>query len=213
MVWDDLTPQQVLTRGAFLNAAAVQMALGGSTNAAVHLIAMARRAGVEFALDDLDAMGRRVPVIANLFPSGDRLMEDFHYAGGVPALMTRLVAHLSLGERNVNGKTLGQNLEGVRVLDDEVIRPLERPVSANGALAVLRGNLAPDGAVMKASAASPKFLQHRGRVEEGTAREDLWRRQVGPHHLHDALAAGGGHARVAGVHCRNRGRAGQRQAK
>ena len=164
MVWDDLTPAQVLTRGAFLNAVAVQMALGGSTNAAVHIIAMARRAGVDLTLDDLDAVGRKVPVLANLFPSGDRLMEDFHYAGGLPALMTRLVPHLSLGERNVNGKTLAQNLDGVQVLDDAVIRPLSNPVSASGALAVLRGNLAPEGAVMKAAAASPKFMKHRGRA-------------------------------------------------
>jgi dihydroxy-acid dehydratase len=164
MVWEDLKPADILTRGAFLNAAAVQMALGGSTNAAVHIIAMARRAGVALTLDDLDAVGRKVPVLANLFPSGDRLMEDFHYAGGVPALMTRITEHLSLAERNVNGRTLGDNLEGVQVLDDEVIRPLADPVSANGALAVLRGNLAPEGAVMKASAASPKFLRHRGRA-------------------------------------------------
>ncbi len=164
MVWEDLRPQTLLTRGAFLNAAAVQMALGGSTNAAVHIIAMARRAGVALTLDDLDAVGREVPVLANLFPSGDRLMEDFHYAGGLPALMTRLIAHLALGERNVNGKTLAENLEGVQVLDAEVIRPLDRPVSPSGALAVLRGNLAPEGAVMKASAASPKFFQHRGRA-------------------------------------------------
>jgi dihydroxy-acid dehydratase len=164
MVWDDLTPQKLLTRGAFLNAVAVQMALGGSTNAAVHLIALARRAGVPLSLADMDAMGRAVPVLANLFPSGDRLMEDFHYAGGLPALMTRITAHLSLNERNVNGRTLAQNLGGVRVLDDAVIRPLNKPVSASGALAVLRGNLAPEGAVMKASAASPKFFQHRGRA-------------------------------------------------
>jgi dihydroxy-acid dehydratase len=164
MVWDDMTPRSILTRGAFLNAVAVQMALGGSTNAAVHIIAMARRAGVSLTLDDLDAMGRKVPVLANLFPSGDRLMEDFYYAGGLPALMTRIAAHLSLAERNVNGKTLRENLEGVQVLDDAVIRPLSQPVSANGALAVLRGNLAPEGAVMKASAASAKFLQHRGRA-------------------------------------------------
>ena len=164
MVWDDLTPARILTRGAFMNAAAVQMALGGSTNAAVHIIAMARRAGVALTLDDLDAVGRLVPVLANLFPSGDRLMEDFHYAGGLPALMTRITAHLSLAERNVNGRTLAENLEGVRVLDDAVIRPLDQPVSANGALAVLRGNLAPEGAVMKASAANPKFFKHRGRA-------------------------------------------------
>ncbi len=164
MVWDDLTPQTLLTRGAFMNAVAVQMALGGSTNAAVHLIALARRAGVPLSLADMDAMGREVPVLANLFPSGDRLMEDFHYAGGLPALMTRITAHLSLSERNVNGRTVAQNLDGVRVLDDAVIRPLNQPVSPNGALAVLRGNLAPEGAVMKASAASPKFFQHRGRA-------------------------------------------------
>jgi dihydroxy-acid dehydratase len=125
---------------------------------------MARRAGVAFTLDDLDAVGRVVPVLANLFPSGDRLMEDFYYAGALPALMTRITAHLALAERNVNGRSLGENLEGVQVLDEEVIRPLDRPVSANGALAVLRGNLAPDGAVMKASAASPRFFRHRGRA-------------------------------------------------
>jgi dihydroxyacid dehydratase/phosphogluconate dehydratase len=125
---------------------------------------MARRAGVDLTLDHLDAIGREVPVLANLFPSGDRLMEDFHYAGGLPALMSRIKPHLFLDQRNVNGHTLGDNLEGVQVLDDAVIRPLNNPVSANGALAVLRGNLAPDGAVMKASAASPKFFRHRGRA-------------------------------------------------
>jgi dihydroxy-acid dehydratase len=103
-------------------------------------------------------------VLANLFPSGDRLMEDFHYAGGLPALMTRIAAQLSLAERNANGRTLGENLEGVRVLDDAVIRPLDNPVSPSGALAVLRGNLAPEGAVMKPSAASPKFFRHHGRA-------------------------------------------------
>jgi dihydroxy-acid dehydratase len=164
MVWEDLTPRHILTRGAFINAAAVQMALGGSTNAAVHIIAMARRAGVDLTLDHLDAIGREVPVLANLFPSGDRLMEDFHYAGGLPALMSRIKPHLFLDQRNVNGQTLEQNLDGVQVLDDAVIRPLHNPVSANGALAVLRGNLAPEGAVMKASAASPKFFKHRGRA-------------------------------------------------
>jgi dihydroxy-acid dehydratase len=164
MVWDDLTPQRLLTRGAFLNAAAVQMALGGSTNAAVHVIAMARRAGVDLVLDDLDAMARRVPVLANLFPSGDRLMEDFFYAGGLPALMSRITAMLSLGELTVTGRTLGDNIASAVVQDSEVIRPLDRPVSASGALAVLRGNLAPDGAVMKASAAAPRFFRHQGRA-------------------------------------------------
>ena len=164
LVWEDLKPADLLTPGAFRNAAVVQMALGGSTNAAVHLLAMARRAGVALTLDDLDAIARQVPVLANLFPSGDRLMEDFHYAGGLPALMDRVRAHLSLGEMTVTGRTLGENIEGRRSLDDETIRPLDRPVSADGALAVVRGNLAPDGAVMKVSAASPQLLCHEGRA-------------------------------------------------
>ena len=164
MVWDDLCPSRILSRGAFLNAAAAQMALGGSTNAAVHLIALARRAGVTLTLDDLDQMGRRIPVLANLFPSGDRLMEDFHYAGGMPALLNRIADHLSLGELTVTGHTLGDNIAGRDSLDDMVIRPLDQPVSGTGALAVLRGNLAPEGAVMKACAASPRFLQHVGRA-------------------------------------------------
>ena len=164
MIWDDLTPQRVLTRGAFINAVAVQMALGGSTNAAVHILALARRAGVELTLADLDAVGRRVPVIANLFPSGDKLMEDFYYAGGLPALMNVIRGELSLDEMTVTGQTIGANIAGRAVLDAEVIRPLDRPVSTGGALAVLRGNLAPNGAVMKPSAASRKFLKHRGRA-------------------------------------------------
>ena len=164
MIWDDLRPSRVLTRGSFLNAVAVQMALGGSTNAAVHIIALARRAGVELSLDDLDDMGRRVPVLANLFPSGDRLMEDLHYAGGLPALMNRIHQHLALNEATVMGCSLGAAIEGRYSLDDEVIRPLERPVSAHPALAVLRGNLAPEGAVMKPSAASPRYFRHRGRA-------------------------------------------------
>jgi dihydroxy-acid dehydratase len=164
MVWADLTPARLLTRGAFLNAVVVQMALGGSTNAAVHLVAMARRAGVALTIDDMDAMARRVPVLANVFPSGDRLMEDFFYAGGLPALMRQLSAQLSLGELTVTGRTLGENIATAEVLDDTVIRPLDQPVSASGALAVLRGNLAPEGAVMKASAADPRFFRHRGRA-------------------------------------------------
>jgi dihydroxy-acid dehydratase len=164
MVWEDLTPAHVLSRGSFLNAVAVQMALGGSTNAAVHIVAMAGRAGVALSLDDLDAMGRRMPVLANLFPSGDRLMEDFYFAGGLPALMQRIRAHLSLDELTVTGRSLGDNIADALVHDDEVIRPLDRPVSDNGALAVLRGNLAPEGAVIKPSAADARLLRHRGRA-------------------------------------------------
>ena len=164
MIWDDLTPRRILTRGAFANAVAVQMALGGSTNAAVHIIAMARRAGIALTLADLDATARRVPVIANLFPSGDRLMEDFYYAGGLPALMNVIRDELSLDEITVSGRRVRDNIEGRQVLDAEVIRPLSRPVSEGSALAVLRGNLAPDGAVMKPSAASARFIKHRGRA-------------------------------------------------
>ena len=164
MVWDDLTPARLLTREAFLNAARVQMALGGSTNAAVHLIAMARRAGVALVLDDLDAVARQVPVLANLFPSGAGLMEDFYYAGGLPALMQRLAGMLSLGELTVTGRSLGENIANALVQDDAVIRPLDNPVSTSGALAVLRGNLAPEGAVIKASAADARFFKHRGRA-------------------------------------------------
>ena len=164
MVWEDLKPSRFLTDGSFRNALAVQMALGGSTNAAVHIIAMARRAGLALTLDDLDAMGRRVPVLANLFPSGDRLMEDFHYAGGLPALMLQIRDHLSTGEMTVNGRSVGENIARAEVLDPHVIRPLSNPVSTAGALAVLRGNLAPDGAVIKPSAATPALLCHSGRA-------------------------------------------------
>ena len=164
MVWEDLKPSRLLTRGSFQNAMATQMALGGSTNAAVHIIAMAGRAGITLTLDDLDAMGRKVPVLANLFPSGDRLMEDFYYAGGLPALMQVIQAELSLSELTANGCTLGENLASATVLDPEVIRPLANPVSTAGALAVLKGNLAPFGAVIKPSAASAKLMQHSGRA-------------------------------------------------
>ena len=164
MVREGLTPQKILTRGAFLNAATVLMAIAGSTNAAVHILAMAGRAGVALTLDDLDRLGREVPVLVNLFPSGDKLMEDFHYAGGLPALMIRLRDRLSLDEMTVSGRSLGASLEGREVLDDDVIRPLDKPVSSSGAFAVLRGNLAPDGCVMKPSAASERFFRHRGRA-------------------------------------------------
>ena len=164
MVWEDLKPSNILTRGAFQNALAVQMALGGSTNAAVHIIAMARRAGIDLTLADLDAMGRRVPVLANLFPSGDRLMEDFYYAGGLPALMNVIASELSLNEMTVTGKPVGINITSAQVHDEAVIRPLSNPVSTLGALAVLHGNLAPDGAVIKPSAASEKLLNHKGRA-------------------------------------------------
>jgi dihydroxy-acid dehydratase len=164
MIWEDLKPSRLLSRASFDNAMAVQMALGGSTNAAVHLIAMAGRAGVALTLRDMDEAARRVPVIANLFPSGDKLMEDFYYAGGLPALMKTIEAQLQGHALTVSGHSVMHNLQNVVVADPDVIRPLSNPVSRAGALAVLQGNLAPNGAVIKPSAAEPRLMQHRGRA-------------------------------------------------
>jgi dihydroxy-acid dehydratase len=163
MVWEDLTPARIQTEGAFRNAINVAMAMGCSTNAVIHLIAMARRAGHAIGLDDFDRASRTVPVIANIRPSGARyLMEDFYYAGGLPALMTRLRPFLDLDQINVTGETWGRSLAQAQVYDDDVIRPLDNPIYREGALAVLRGNLAPGGCVMKPSAAAPHLLRHSG---------------------------------------------------
>jgi len=163
MVWEDLTPRQILTRNAFLNGIAVAMAMGCSTNAIIHLIAQARRAGQDIGLNDFDVASRVVPVLANVRPSGDKyLMEDFFYAGGLPALMTRIRDHLHLDEITVAGKSVGENIRSAEVYNDDVIRPLAKPIYAEGALAVLRGNLAPDGCVIKPSACDPRFLKHSG---------------------------------------------------
>ncbi|MDA8585214.1 L-arabinonate dehydratase [Rhodobacteraceae bacterium] len=163
MVWDDLTPDKIITPEATRNASVVAMATGCSTNAIIHLIAMARRAGIEWGLDDLDAVGREVPVIANIRPSGkDYLMEDFFYAGGLPALMKELGDKLDLSVTTVTGKSLGEAIEPAVNYNDDVIRPLSNPVYHEGSLAVLRGNLAPDGAVVKPAAMDPKFQVHQG---------------------------------------------------
>lgn len=163
MVREDLRPEAVLTRAAFLNAINVAMAMGCSTNAIIHLVAMARRAAHAIGLDDFEAASRRVPVLANVRPSGETyLMEDFYYAGGLRALMNGMRGHLELSARTVSGATLGEDIAGAEVFDDDVIRSPENPVYAEGALAVLRGNLAPDGCVIKPSACAPKFLRHRG---------------------------------------------------
>ena len=163
MVWDDLTPKALLRRANFQNGIAVAMAMGCSTNAIIHLVAMSRRAGCAVGLDDFDAASRKVPVLANIRPSGDTyLMEDFYYAGGLPGLMSRLHDHLDLNARSVNGHTLGENLAGAEVYNDDVIRLLDKPIYAEGALAVLRGNLAPGGCVIKPSACAPHLLRHTG---------------------------------------------------
>jgi len=165
MVWDDLTPHKMLSRDSFANGIAVAMAEGCSTNAIIHLVAISRRAGHAVTLDDFDAASRKVPVVANIRPSGDKyLMEDFYYAGGMRALMTRIAPHLKLSAMTVNGRTLGDNIAGAEVFDDDVIRPLNKPIYAEGALAVLRGNLAPDGVIIKPSACDPRLLQHTGRA-------------------------------------------------
>jgi dihydroxy-acid dehydratase len=165
MIWEDLRPSRFMTRDHFKNGLVAYMALGGSTNAAVHLIAMARRAGIPLTLDDIAATAGRVPVCANLFPSGEYLMEDFYFAGGLLALLKKLKTHLALEAITVNGRTLGENLEGAECWNDEVIRGADNPViplSQGKTLAVLRGNLAPNGAVMKSSAADPRLLKHVG---------------------------------------------------
>lgn len=162
LVWEDLKPSRLLTRGSFLNAITTLMAVSGSTNTLVHLIAMAGRAGLRLTLDDFDAVARRTPVLADLRPAGRFLMEDFHEAGGVPALLSRLRDLLDLGCRTVSGTTLGEAIAEAEVLNEEVIRPRERPVSSEGGIAVLRGNLAPDGCVIKHTAMDPRFHRHRG---------------------------------------------------
>ena len=165
MVWEDLRPQRVLSRASFANGIATAMAMGCSTNAIIHLVAISRRAGHPVTLDDFDAASRRVPVIANIRPSGDRyLMEDFFYAGGLRALLEGMGPHLDRSALTVNGRSIGDNVAGAEVFNDDVIRPLDRPIYAEGALAVLRGNLAPDGVIIKPSACAPHLLRHTGRA-------------------------------------------------
>ncbi|MEI8267437.1 MAG: L-arabinonate dehydratase [Betaproteobacteria bacterium] len=165
MVWEDFKPSRMLSRASFANGIATAMAMGCSTNAIIHLVAISRRAGHQVTLDDFDAASRRVPVIANIRPSGDRyLMEDFFYAGGLRALLERMGPHLDHSALTVNGRTIGDNVAGAEVFNDDVIRPLDRAIYAEGALAVLRGNIAPDGVIIKPSACAPHLLRHTGRA-------------------------------------------------
>jgi dihydroxy-acid dehydratase len=162
MVWSDLRPSALLTRAAFENAITVVMALGGSTNSIIHLIAMAGRAGIDITLEDFDAASRKVPVLADVRPSGRHLMDDFYDAGGLPALMAELGDLLDGTVLTANGHTLADNIAGATAHDGEVIRSRDRAVFEEGSLAVLRGSLAPDGCVIKASAASPHLMKHSG---------------------------------------------------
>jgi dihydroxy-acid dehydratase len=162
MVHEDLTPKRILTEGSFRNAIIALMAMSGSTNAIIHLIAMARRAGLELDLQDFDRLSNETGVIADIRPSGRFLMEDFHYAGGFPGFLRRLMPHLKRDEMTASGKTLGEVYENAPIFDDQIIRPLDKPIASGGGLAVLKGNLAPNGCIIKPAAADPRFLKHRG---------------------------------------------------
>jgi dihydroxy-acid dehydratase len=162
MIWEDLRPSVILSAASFDNAIKALLAMGGSTNAVIHLIALARRAGIDLTLDRFDSLARQIPVIANIRPSGKYLMEDFYYAGGLRAFLNRLSTALDLTQKTVSGKRLGDDIAGASTYLEDVIRDVDHPVSSANGLAVLRGNLAPGGAVMKPSAADPRFLKHRG---------------------------------------------------
>ena len=162
MVWEDLKPSDILTAKSFDNAVTAVLALGGSTNSVVHLIALARRAGIALDLARFDALARKTPVLANLRPSGKYLMEDFFYAGGLRAFLTQLGDLVDFTQKTCNGATLGANIEGAKVFNDDVIRPRSKPLVASDGLAVLTGNLAPAGAVIKPAAMEPQLRKHTG---------------------------------------------------
>jgi dihydroxy-acid dehydratase len=164
MVWEDLKPRDFLNAASFDNAITTLLAIGGSTNALVHLIALARRAGIPLTLDRFDELSRTTPLIANIRPAGKYLMEDFFYAGGLRALLATIGDKLALDARTVNGRNLGENVSGAEVFNDDVILPRDKALVASGSLAVLRGNLAPNGAVIKPAAAEPRLLKHSGRA-------------------------------------------------
>jgi dihydroxy-acid dehydratase len=162
MVWEDLKPSDILTERSFENAITADMAIGGSTNAIIHLVAIAARAGVKLELKRFDEISRRTPMIANVRPSGEHLMEDFYYAGGLTALLLQINELLNLDCPTVSGRSIGDSIQGAKVHNPEVIRPLSNPVAPQGGTAILYGNLAPNGAVIKPTAADKRLLQHKG---------------------------------------------------
>jgi len=176
MVLEDLKMSAILTKDAFENAIMVNGAIGGSTNAVVHLLAIAGRIGVKLTLDDWDRLGRTMPCLVNLMPSGKYLMEDFYYAGGLPVVIREIGASLHGGALTVNGKSLGENNKDAVNYNTEVITPLAKPFKKLGGIAVLRGNLAPRGAVFKPSAATPKLMKHKGRAVVFEDIDDLHKR-------------------------------------
>jgi L-arabonate dehydrase len=173
MVEEEINLSKILTRSAFENAIKTNAAIGGSTNAVIHLLAIAGRIGVKLELEDWDKLGSELPCLVNLQPSGKYLMEDFYYAGGLPAVMREIRHELDLKAMTVNGKTLGENIADAPCWNRDVIKELDQPFKARAGIAVLRGNLAPDGAVIKPSAASPHLLKHRGRAVVFESIEDL----------------------------------------
>jgi len=176
MAREVLTPARVLTREAFENAIRVNMAIGGSTNAIIHLVAIAGRVGINLPLELFDEISRSTPFITNVRPSGEMLMEDMYYAGGLPAVMKELEPLLHLNAVTVTGKTMGENIASARCFDRNVIRTLKEPLNAEGGTVVLKGNLAPDGAVLKQTAASPHLLKHKGHAVVFESYQDLWSR-------------------------------------
>jgi len=196
MVREDLKPSRLLDVDSFDNAIVADMALCGSTNAIIHLIALARRAGVPLTLDRFDTLSKRIPVLANLRPAGEFLMEDFHDAGGLPALLGLLKDFLRLDRPTVNGRTLGENIADAEVLDVRVIRSIDQPLAQAGGTFVLRGNLAPEGCVIKPTAADPRLLRHTGTAIVFRDYPDLKRRlddpglEVTPDHVLVLLSGG-----------------------
>src|SRR5688572_13308468 len=176
MVHEDVNLSKILTRQAFENAIKTLAAIGGSTNAVIHLIAIARRIGVELAIEDFDRLASELPCLVNLQPSGKHLMEDFCYAGGLPAVMKEIQHELHLGALTATGKTMGENIADAQNWNKEVIQPLATPFKDKAGIAVLRGNLAPRGAVIKPSAATPELMVHRGRAVVFEDIEDFHKR-------------------------------------
>ena len=176
MVWEDLKPRDIVTDASLQNAVIADMAISGSTNSLIHLIAMARRLGLALDLDSFSKASEIVPVVCNLMPAGKYLMEDFHFAGGIRALLNVIREHLDLSCRTASGRSLGESIEGADVYDADVIRPLDNPVYASGALVVLKGSLAPRGAVLKRSAAEGQLLEHTGPAVVFRNNQDMMQR-------------------------------------
>jgi dihydroxy-acid dehydratase len=164
MVHEDLKMSKILTKKAFENAIMTNGAIGGSTNAVVHLLAVAGRMGVDLTLDDWDRLGRTMPCLVNLMPSGQYLMEDFYYAGGLPVVLREIGEFIHKDALTVNGKAIWDNVKDAVNYNEKVITPIRRPFKPQGGIVVVKGNLAPDGAVLKPSAATPKLLKHKGRA-------------------------------------------------